>query len=79
VGSDERKTALFGAIVRMAHALDLVVIAEGIEEAAQLDCIRRCGCDGAQGYLLSRPISAEGVESMFLTEWKDGLLPATSH
>jgi EAL domain-containing protein (putative c-di-GMP-specific phosphodiesterase class I) len=56
-----------------------VVIAEGIEEAAQLDCIRRCGCDGAQGYLLSRPISAEGVESMFLTEWKDGLLPATSH
>jgi diguanylate cyclase (GGDEF)-like protein len=77
VGTDERKTALFSAIVGMAHALDLAVVAEGIEEISQLDCIRECCCDGAQGYLLSRPISAQNAEQMFLGDWKDGLLLAS--
>ena len=76
VGTDERKTALFSAIVSMAHSLNLVVVAEGIEETSQLACIRECFCDGAQGYLLSRPMSADKIEGMLLGEWKEGLLLA---
>ncbi|AXC12870.1 diguanylate cyclase/phosphodiesterase (GGDEF & EAL domains) with PAS/PAC sensor(s) [Acidisarcina polymorpha] len=76
VGTDERKTQLFGAIVRMAHTLNLVVVAEGIEDACQLECIRSYRCDAAQGYLLSRPIPAETVEQLLETEWRDGLLSA---
>jgi len=75
VGTDERKTALFSAIVSMAHSLDLAVVAEGIEENRQLACIRECFCDGAQGYLLSRPIAADQVERLFLGEWSCGFLP----
>ena len=74
VGKDERKTALFGAIVSMAHTLNLVVVAEGIEEFSQFECIRHHLCDSAQGYLLSRPISSETVEAKLLSEWKDGVL-----
>jgi diguanylate cyclase (GGDEF)-like protein len=72
VGHDERKRALFSAIVQLAHTLELAVVAEGIEEAAQMECVRECSCDGAQGYLLSRPLSSESVEQMFGGEWSGG-------
>ncbi|MEB3371642.1 EAL domain-containing protein [Saccharopolyspora mangrovi] len=47
--------ALVTSIVAMAHAVDLRVIAEGVENAAQLAVLRRLGCDQAQGYYLGRP------------------------
>lgn len=46
---------LVGAIVQLAHALGLVVAAEGVETEAELAEIRRSGCDQVQGYLLGRP------------------------
>ena len=79
VGIDARKTALFGAIIGMAHTLNLEVVAEGIEDATQLDCVREHLCDSAQGYLLSRPLSAETVERMLLEEWKHGFLSAATN
>jgi diguanylate cyclase (GGDEF)-like protein len=75
VGVDRRKTALFGAIVGMAHTLNIEVVAEGIEEAAQLECLREHSCDSAQGYLLSKPIPAERVEQLLVNEWRDGYVP----
>jgi EAL domain-containing protein (putative c-di-GMP-specific phosphodiesterase class I) len=51
-----------GAIVRstidLAHNLDLMVVAEGIEDEETLDELARCGCDVAQGYFISRPCDA---------------------
>ncbi|RRO18856.1 EAL domain-containing protein [Saccharopolyspora rhizosphaerae] len=47
--------ALVTSIMAMAHAVDLGVIAEGVENASQLAVLRRLGCDQAQGYYLGRP------------------------
>jgi diguanylate cyclase (GGDEF)-like protein/PAS domain S-box-containing protein len=47
------------AIIIMAHALRLKVIAEGVENEAQLEFLTANGCDEIQGYYFSRPLPAE--------------------
>ncbi|TQV84375.1 putative bifunctional diguanylate cyclase/phosphodiesterase [Aliikangiella coralliicola] len=47
---------LIRAIIAMAHGLELKVIAEGIETAAQLEYLKQEGCDFAQGYYFSKPL-----------------------
>lgn len=66
VGQDPRKAALFGAIVHMGHTLDAKVVAEGVENQDQWDCLRRFSCDIAQGYFFSKPLSNAEVEHYFL-------------
>ena len=46
----------------MAHALDLEVIAEGVERSEQRDVLRDLGCDALQGYLLARPLAARDID-----------------
>ena len=54
--------ALCQAIIVMAHALGMKVIAEGVETASQRDLLAAAGCDYAQGYHFSRPVSATEFE-----------------
>ena len=56
---DHHDRAIVGAIVQMAHSLGLVAIAEGVEDAATLQCLRGLGCTEGQGYWWSRPVPAE--------------------
>jgi diguanylate cyclase (GGDEF)-like protein len=49
------------AIVKMAHTLDLRVVAEGVETEAQRDLLVGMGCDELQGYLFARPMSAQAL------------------
>ena len=42
----------------MAHSLDLKVVAEGVENEAQLAFLKARRCDEVQGYLISRPVNA---------------------
>jgi diguanylate cyclase (GGDEF)-like protein/PAS domain S-box-containing protein len=58
--------ALCEAIVVMAHKLGLKVIAEGVETEEQRSILGQIGCDYAQGYLFSRPVSSDVFESAFL-------------
>ncbi|MEO7064458.1 MAG: bifunctional diguanylate cyclase/phosphodiesterase [Dokdonella sp.] len=51
------------AMIAIAHHLDLVVIAEGVETEAQLQALRAMGCDAVQGYLVSRPLDAAAFRS----------------
>jgi sensor c-di-GMP phosphodiesterase-like protein len=51
--------------VQLAHALGLVLVAEGVEDEATMESLRRIGCDFAQGYHLSRPLPAEAVLDWF--------------
>ena len=56
------------AIIAMAHSLDLHVIAEGVETDDQYEFLKREGCDEAQGYLISKPVSGEEFE-IFLSSF----------
>jgi diguanylate cyclase (GGDEF)-like protein/PAS domain S-box-containing protein len=57
--SDDR--AITQAIISMAHSLKLEVVAEGVEEEAQLDILKSQGCDIIQGFLFGRPVPPEEV------------------
>jgi EAL domain-containing protein (putative c-di-GMP-specific phosphodiesterase class I)/CheY-like chemotaxis protein len=48
-------------VIEMGHALDMEVMAEGVAVQEQFDQLRDGGCDGAQGFLLSRPLPPEAV------------------
>lgn len=56
---EARHSAIVQAILVMAHTLGHHVVAEGVETIAQAEALARHGCDEAQGYLYSRPLSAE--------------------
>jgi|GEM_PF-326687 diguanylate cyclase (GGDEF)-like protein/PAS domain S-box-containing protein len=60
------------AIIRLAHALGMKAVAEGVEHMHQVQVLRDAGCDEIQGYLISRAVSPEDMESMF----ERRLLPA---
>jgi diguanylate cyclase (GGDEF)-like protein/PAS domain S-box-containing protein len=51
-------------IIILAHALDMNVVAEGVETHEQMSTLKQLGCEYAQGYLFSRPIIAADAEQM---------------
>ena len=53
-GSKSR--SIVSAIIGLAHALDMEVVAEGVETASQLALLAEMKCDQAQGFLLARPL-----------------------
>ncbi len=55
---DYRNAAVVRAAVRLAHELGLEVIAEGVETEAQMRFLIGAGCEHAQGYYFSRPVTA---------------------
>ena len=58
------KAAVVRAIVAMAHSLNLLTVAEGVETAEQERFMKVVGCDQYQGYFLSRPIPARELEAL---------------
>ena len=64
LGVEQERTAIVEAIIGMARALSLDVIAEGVENEAQLSELRRLGCDYAQGHLFSRALPAEKITGL---------------
>jgi len=57
-----RDGEIAGAVVALAHALGLTVVAEGVENPAQLEHLRRRGCELWQGYLCCPPVTAVEVQ-----------------
>ena len=55
---------LMAAMVKVAHSLDMSVVAEGVETQEQMDRVRLLEVDYAQGYLLSEPLTAELAEAV---------------
>jgi EAL domain-containing protein (putative c-di-GMP-specific phosphodiesterase class I) len=58
-GGSARNLRLLKALVDLAHALDLEVVAEGVEDADMLHFLRASRCDEVQGYLVSKPLAPD--------------------
>lgn len=63
------------AIVALGQALSLDVVAEGVETPEQADALRDMGCPRAQGYLFSRPVTAETVDALLAPQSRDRATP----
>jgi EAL domain-containing protein (putative c-di-GMP-specific phosphodiesterase class I) len=63
VHTDPRRQALLKSIVGVGQGLGLTVTAEGVESEAELACVRACGCDLVQGYLLAKPMDRPDFET----------------
>ncbi len=55
LGDSDNSTAIVEAVARLARAMGMTAVAEGVETEKQLDMLRVIGCAEAQGFLLSRP------------------------
>ena len=58
----ERHAGMVRSIISMAHAMTLEVVAEGVETEQQREYLTEWGCDIMQGYLYSRPVTAQEAE-----------------
>lgn len=74
LGKSQEGEVLFRAIVSMAGALDICVVAEGVETAEQLHTLQSLECDEIQGFLVSRAIPASEVPPLFA---RPSLFPAS--
>jgi len=61
VATDPNDAAIARAIISMAHRLGLKVVAEGVENAEQLEFLRANDCDEVQGYFIARPAGAAEI------------------
>ncbi len=71
--------AIVRAVIGLAHAIDVPVIAEGVETERQMDLLRRKNCDEVQGFHISRPMRAIDIDT-WLSTWnsQDTVAPRLS-
>lgn len=65
VEKTEEGKVFFTAIITMAHALGMRVVAEGVENARQIDVLKRLRCDEIQGFYIAKPLPAASRQSEF--------------
>jgi len=58
--------AIVGTILSLAEGLNLLVVAEGVENAAQLGFLKQEGCNLVQGYLTGRPVHSEAFKEKYM-------------
>ena len=78
VCKDPHDTAIVRAIITLGHALDLTVIAEGVETQEQLQYLRSLDCDVVQGFLFSKSLPAPAFEELLVEQRRAAAL-STSH
>lgn len=66
--NDSVRSVMFKYVVAMAKELGFECIVEGVETAAQLELLRECGCELAQGYLFDRPLPLNEFEKRLIME-----------
>jgi EAL domain-containing protein (putative c-di-GMP-specific phosphodiesterase class I) len=62
--SDENDQKIVQTLITMAHSMNMKVVAEGVEDPAQFELVSKYGVDEIQGYLLSKPVDPQALETM---------------
>lgn len=73
MGDDADKDQIVSAIVALARGLKLTVIAEGVENEKQLQCLQGLGCEFGQGYYFSRPVPADQLKALVAAGFRQGI------
>ena len=68
LGTDGTLAMLTRTIVQVGHDLGIEIVAEGIERPEQLELLRAMGCGLGQGYLVARPMTAPGIETLAVAD-----------
>jgi len=68
IAFDQADRELINAAIAMAHGLNLKVVAEGVETDGQLNYLKEQGCDYAQGYLFSKPVTPDEFTALLETD-----------
>lgn len=55
-------------IIDLAHTLNMIAVAEGVEEEQQVDLLETLGCDLIQGYFFSKPVGQDEMRTLLLTQ-----------
>lgn len=73
LATEAKTQQIIKAIIAVAHALNALVVAEGVETKAQVDFLTENGCDRLQGYYFSKPVPPEEIYPLLKsnpTLWK---------
>lgn len=62
---DSDDAEIVTAIIRLAHALNMRVVAEGVETQAQMAFLKKRGCDEIQGYVIAKPLPPDKIGPLF--------------
>src|SRR5690606_2279605 len=64
MNTSDQDMSIVSTIMALAHALDLRVVAEGVETDDQVRSLRALKCDEAQGYFFNRPVALEAIAAI---------------
>jgi predicted signal transduction protein with EAL and GGDEF domain len=70
--SGRRRATIIAAIIALGQALEMRIVAEGVETPEQRDLLTELGCDTLQGYLLGRPMTGSNCLSTALPRLPNG-------
>jgi diguanylate cyclase (GGDEF)-like protein/PAS domain S-box-containing protein len=76
LATDQDDVAIVRAIITLSRSLGMVTTAEGVETTEQLAVLRALGCDQAQGFLFSPPVTAEEVGQLLAGSTLPGSVPS---
>lgn len=70
IKAEDEDSFIYKTVIELAHNLDMMIIAEGIETKEQNDFLLRNNCDIGQGFYYSKPVTADEIERMLAEQEK---------
>lgn len=68
IDKNDKNQALVAGVIEMAHRLNMEVIAEGVEEKAEMDTLKVLKCDYIQGFFIAKPMSIDDICTFYSTK-----------
>ncbi|MGF1457794.1 MAG: EAL domain-containing protein [Leptolyngbyaceae cyanobacterium] len=69
IPQDEQDIAMLRAVIALGQALNLSLVAEGVETVEQMHCLSQLGCHQMQGFLFSQPLSSQAMTEFLYRHW----------